>query len=356
MATALRPRHLTGALALVGEAAEAQSLESFRACLLERLPGLVPSGITSYNEIEADGRFVLAMDPMDAWTTQRERDFLRLAHEHPLIVHYKETQDSRPTKISDFLTHRAFRRTELYRHVYGPMGVEYQMALTLPAAAGAVIGIALNRDRHDFDERERALLDMLRPHLVQLRDAIAARERDRLLASVLERVADADGRAVVAVRPDGSVACASAGAWELLAEYLPPAETPGRLPEALSAWIASRRRRGLEPPAVFAADGPAGRLTARWLPAVAPGDPDAVLLERESPLPSPATLAYLGLSRRQAEVLALVARGHTNGQVAQALNVSPRTVQKHLEHIFDRLGVRTRAAATARALGASAAA
>ncbi len=190
---------------------------------------------------------------------------------------------------------------------------------------------------------------MLRPYLVQLRDAIAARERDRAMASLLERVAEADGRAIVAVRPDGSVAFASSGAWELLAGHLPPPGAPGRLPEALAAWIALRRRRGLDPPAVFTADGPAGGLTGRWLPAAAPGDPDAVLLERESPLPSPATLAYLGLSRRQAEVLALVARGHTNGQVAQSLGVSPRTVQKHLEHIFDRLGVRTRAAATARA-------
>ena len=54
-------------------------------------------------------------------------------------------------------------------------------------------------------------------------------------------------------------------------------------------------------------------------------------------------------------MLALVARGDTNGQVAAALGLSPRTVQKHLEHIFDRLGVRTRAAVTARALGARAA-
>ena len=51
----------------------------------------MPSEITSYNEIGADGEFVLAMDPMDAWTRERERDFLRLAHEHPLIAHYRAT-------------------------------------------------------------------------------------------------------------------------------------------------------------------------------------------------------------------------------------------------------------------------
>ena len=36
----------------------------------------MPSDITSYNEIEPDGGFLLAMDPKDAWTPQLERDFL----------------------------------------------------------------------------------------------------------------------------------------------------------------------------------------------------------------------------------------------------------------------------------------
>lgn len=140
MLTALPSGDLQGALALVAEAAEAAGLEDFRACILGRLPGLVPSDITSYNEIQPDGRFVVAMEPMEAWTRERERDFLRLAHEHPLIAHFRATGDTRPTKLSDFLGRSAFRRTELYRSVYGPMGVEYQMAVTLPAAAGAVVG------------------------------------------------------------------------------------------------------------------------------------------------------------------------------------------------------------------------
>ncbi len=67
-------------------------------------------------------------------------------------------------------------------------------------------------------------------------------------------------------------------------------------------------------------------------------------------------LMDLGLSSRQAEVLARVALGRTNAQVAADLHVSARTVQKHLENIYDRLGVRSRSAATARAVAAQAAA
>ena len=57
--------------------------------------------------------------------------------------------------------------------------------------------------------------------------------------------------------------------------------------------------------------------------------------------PSPA-----GLSEREVEVLRLLARGLPDKQIARTLVVSPRTVHHHVEHIYDKLGVSTRAAAT----------
>jgi DNA-binding NarL/FixJ family response regulator len=53
-----------------------------------------------------------------------------------------------------------------------------------------------------------------------------------------------------------------------------------------------------------------------------------------------------GLSPREVEVLGLVAEGLTNAQVAQRLFVSPRTVQRHLNSIYHKLGVSSRAVAT----------
>jgi DNA-binding CsgD family transcriptional regulator len=50
-----------------------------------------------------------------------------------------------------------------------------------------------------------------------------------------------------------------------------------------------------------------------------------------------------GLTRREREVAALVARGMTNRQVAGQLFVAPRTIETHLEHIFAKLSVQTRA-------------
>jgi DNA-binding CsgD family transcriptional regulator len=55
-----------------------------------------------------------------------------------------------------------------------------------------------------------------------------------------------------------------------------------------------------------------------------------------------------GLTEREAEVVQLVALGGSNRDVATRLGVSDRTVQKHLERSFRKLGVRTRSAAAAR--------
>jgi DNA-binding CsgD family transcriptional regulator len=54
-----------------------------------------------------------------------------------------------------------------------------------------------------------------------------------------------------------------------------------------------------------------------------------------------------GLSPREAEVLGWVARGKTNAEIGAALFISPQTVRKHLENIFEKLGVRTRTGAAA---------
>ncbi|HTK45714.1 MAG TPA: LuxR C-terminal-related transcriptional regulator [Patescibacteria group bacterium] len=59
--------------------------------------------------------------------------------------------------------------------------------------------------------------------------------------------------------------------------------------------------------------------------------------------------AGLGLTDRQAEILALAAMGRSNDEIAVDLSISPNTVRTHLEHAFDRLRVHTRAAAVARA-------
>jgi DNA-binding CsgD family transcriptional regulator len=63
--------------------------------------------------------------------------------------------------------------------------------------------------------------------------------------------------------------------------------------------------------------------------------------ERRPHLPS--------LTERELDVLALVAQGLTNRQISSRLFISPATVRTHLEHIYDKLGVRSRAGAVSAA-------
>ena len=58
-------------------------------------------------------------------------------------------------------------------------------------------------------------------------------------------------------------------------------------------------------------------------------------------------LSHAALTPRETEVLTWLARGKTNRDIAEILGMSHRTVNKHLEHIFEKLGVETRAAAAA---------
>jgi DNA-binding response OmpR family regulator/DNA-binding CsgD family transcriptional regulator len=55
----------------------------------------------------------------------------------------------------------------------------------------------------------------------------------------------------------------------------------------------------------------------------------------------------VALTPRETEVLSWLAKGKTNRDIADILGMSPRTVNKHLEHIFEKLGVETRTAAAA---------
>jgi DNA-binding CsgD family transcriptional regulator len=77
--------------------------------------------------------------------------------------------------------------------------------------------------------------------------------------------------------------------------------------------------------------------------------------ERAHEPPAPAALAAaLSLTRRQAEVLALLAAGRTDAEIAAELGISRHTIRRHVEGIYERLGVRNRAQATAKALHAGA--
>jgi DNA-binding NarL/FixJ family response regulator len=88
-------------------------------------------------------------------------------------------------------------------------------------------------------------------------------------------------------------------------------------------------------------------LTARRLGSVGLGELMWLLSVRAADAPPPSRLSTASLTPRETEVLSWIAKGKTNRDVGEILGMSPRTVNKHLEHVFEKLGVETRAAAAA---------
>jgi len=170
---------------------------------------------------------------------------------------------------------------------------------------------------------------------------------------------DAFGHATLVVRErDGRRVWQTALARRLLAEHFGGDEA-GTPPEVI-AWVARealRRRAGADPVALTVARG-ARRITfalhampeetfedasdGEWLLVMRESD-DASIVEA-------ITLAFK-LTAREAEVLYWVVKGKTNRDIGDILGTSPRTVTKHLEHVFGKLGVETRTAAAALAMG-----
>lgn len=329
----LSARDLHAALAFVDEAHSFADLDSFRVGILPGLGRLVPCDLVGYNEVDPGGEALVLTYPEQV-PDEANAELPRLAHEHPLIC-VQLNGDLGAYKISDFLSARQFRSLELYAGLYSKIGAEDQIAFGL--GGPVVIGIAMNRDRRSFGERDRAMLDLLRPHLTRAHTHLREREGAGELVAALERGLADGGRAVLSLDSTGRIAVASGGALGLLQAYLPSGGAT--LPPALAEWLAGVPARARAP---LVLDGERGRLEVR---AVDLGPDGTLLMLEEERAMRAEGLRSLGLTRRQAEVLCLLGQDRSPNQIAAELFISPRTVRKHLEHIYARLGVHNRAQA-----------
>lgn len=221
--------------------------------LLRALHRAVPSDWVSLTDIGADPDTIWGLvDPPLTITIEQQQAFSRYAYQNPLIERIAQTRDGRAIRFSDLITPEKLHAREIYTQYYSLVGVEHQIAFTLPHDKDRILGVALSRraNAEDFSDGERDLLNEARPFLIQAyRNAVRYSE---LLATA----------------------------------------RPTRIPE----------------------------------------------LEQ---------LVALGLTRRQAEVLQLLAAGVGEREIATQLGISQRTVQKHLQRCYRHLGVNNRSQAGA---------
>jgi DNA-binding CsgD family transcriptional regulator len=237
-------------LQLIGDVCGLLDLDELRHGLLEALNRALPSDYVSLNDVgPSPDQIVTIMRPevpdlVPVWE--------RLAHENPLLRRVLRTLDGRAYRFSDVITQEDLHELPLYRELYAPLKVEYQLAFNLPACGDRVLAIALSRGDRDYSDAERDFANRARPFLIQAYlNAIA---HDALRARTVH--------------------------------------------------------------------GPA-------------------------PLIEP--LLAQGLTPREAEVMRLLARGSSNDHIGADLGISARTVGKHLERAFRKLGVVDRSTAAGRA-------
>jgi DNA-binding NarL/FixJ family response regulator len=163
---------------------------------------------------------------------------------------------------------------------------------------------------------------------------------------------DVSGRFLLAVSRAGKLMWATPQAQKLLSGSLDGGDDELVLPEPLLLWLDQAQQGKAGAKAVASIPGhPELRL---YYMGNAGANEVLLRLAKESTTALPAEFSSeFRLTTREGEVLSWLSKGKTNRDIAQILGLSPRTVDKHLEQIYAKLGVENRTAAAAIATGAA---
>jgi DNA-binding CsgD family transcriptional regulator len=286
--------------------------------------------------------------------------FDRHFREHPLVRFHSSHPGGPTQRISDCLTANAFRNSALHADYYRRIGINYVMALPLRIDDANVISVVFNRGHADFNNGERAMLDAVRQPLGAIYRNLVVCDDAGIGLKCISHLAADSGWHMLRVTLAGRILDAAPAALSLLARFFPEhgSGPPAQLPALLFEWFARSRNWGLERPAIshgqeFTLSRRGAKLTVHFVPDLHDSAAGYLLMKGNRLDVRPAHLAQLPVTARECEVLALVAAGKTNVEIAMLLAISARTVQKHLEHIFQKLGVETRTAAAVSALAAA---
>lgn len=167
--------------------------------------------------------------------------------------------------------------------------------------------------------------------------------RNARIARLARDAVDIASMGVVLVDAQGRIAWRSPKATDWL-RALSPGGDVDRLPSAMASILTAP---GAEPGGgILRGDG-GQSYVVKVLGRTGVGE-TMLLIERQSGSSSASSrLSSAALTPRETEVLSWLSKGKTNRDIGDILGMSPRTVNKHLEHVFKKLGVETRSAAAA---------
>lgn len=330
-----------------------ESLNDFSAFISTFMPHLIPGDIAGYCKVCLNQNQFLDGDPLPTIPNEQVKQVIdEHFHEHPMMAHYMKTRNPKACKLSDFVSQQQLHRMEgVYHKFLQPMGMEDQMVVTLPdPKSNSIEGVVLFRGERSFTERDRTVLNLLQPHLIQARQTAQSFTQLQQTQKKLQDCLETAGSIIMS--QEGRIHTMTQKAERLLKQYFHDFEHFSRsLPERLKQWVKYQRslltshNGSLKPLAPLKVEQGNKLLNVRFAADLAKDQYLLLLSEQKRPVLSAELLKTLGLSPREAEVLFLVMDGKTNPEIASALHLSISTVRKHLEHIYFKLEVKTRAAA-----------
>jgi DNA-binding CsgD family transcriptional regulator len=340
------PAHdMLAALRAIGQA---EGVVDFAVRTCDELLRLVPGISASYNEINPTVPRIAAVlrpDPGREFFEKYADLYETHFRENPLVEHFETSGETAPATWTDLDPSGAFTQTVLYRDFYAAIGIHSQIVFLLPAPPGVFVALAINRDGTPFDAGERALLSQLQPHLVNLYRLVSHAEslrlRDAALADDGWSVILVDDAGMVVESNDVAVTIGRAAGIDLAAGAT---LADGPLwtimsGQRLDLWA---RAQATTPTSVSTE---VSAFDARLLRSAV--GPHLLWLRAPSRVTEEDGLA-LGLTSRQAQIALLLVDGYTNDQIGRRLGIAAGTVRKHMEGLFERLEVSSRAAAVGR--------
>lgn len=353
---ALSSERLEAVIASLPALYEPCSLGEFPQKMMAVLRRVIEVDGNAYNEVNPSLHRAFGVTDEPGWNMEALLEpFQAFMDEHPVINHCAETRDGSARKISDFMPQPQFIAGALYNEVYRHIDVKHQMAISIPSDGDVIVALLTHRSTTDFDEADRAVMNMMRPHFAQAYQAavITSRLNGQLnqFVTLLERL----GQGALIVDAKLKITLATPDARRTLTSFFGPQRRGGQLPTPLYDWLRQTLHRAEQTSAFFSPPQPLrvfanGRwLFVRFAGKSTDGTSTLFLQEQVSATTAEQKLRPLGFTPREAEILYWVAQGKTNPEIGIICGLSARTVQKHLEHVFQKLGVKTRTAAALRA-------
>jgi DNA-binding CsgD family transcriptional regulator len=327
---ALTSRDAERVLRFVADAEELGGDEPFTPEVLVELGKLIEADQVGYCELDCVRRRELhgvarTGDPI----VELEVDYWEFEDEEPICSHRSRNGDFRALKLSDFVSLKELHKSRIYALWTRPWGVERELSVAIPSPPWHAKNFLFDRGQGpDFTERDRLVLDLLQPHLGRLWRAARTRRQLRVALESVDGGSEQGAHGVILLGSGGLIELASPAARRLLREYF-GAKGHVEAPIELVEWHES---------------GSSTLVRGRGEHRLTVSHSGTTLLLEE-------TRDELGLTARERQVLAWVARGKRNSEVAEILWVTPSTVRKHLENAYAKLGVHTRTAAVTRFLG-----